>query len=96
MIIIGFRLLSENKVLEENAAKAKETISGLESKLTELSDRHKQTLLCIENGEFTYEKFEQLKVNANSLDIKYQALGRENVLARKSAEKWRKKFTKLR
>jgi hypothetical protein len=89
-------LLSENQILEETAGKTKEHISGLEKRLTELTAKHQRTLKYIERGEFTFEEFYRLKASQNSLIKKCETLDRENVSFRRTAEKWKKKFTKLR
>lgn len=90
------RLISENKIFEENTAKLKENINGLEKKFTEVTVKHQRTLNSIEKGEFNIEEFERLKSNCNALAIKCQAFDRENVSLRRSANKWKRKFTNLR
>lgn len=87
---------SEKKVLDETSIKTKEDLNELEKKLTELTVKHQRTLDSIDQGEFTVEQFDRLKVNQNSLIIKCQSLDRENASARKTAEKWKKKFNNLR
>ncbi|KAK4002881.1 hypothetical protein OUZ56_004675 [Daphnia magna] len=93
----NLRLLSENQVLEEVTAKTKEIVNELEKRITELTVKHQRALNFIEkDDEITFDEFERLRANQNVLLVKSQTLDRENESLRKSAEKWKKKFTKLR
>ncbi|KAI9562233.1 hypothetical protein GHT06_013198 [Daphnia sinensis] len=89
-------LLSENQVLEEATAKAKEIVNELEKRITELTVKHQRALNFIEKDEITFDEFERLRANQNVLLVKSQTLDQENESLRKSADKWKKKFNKLR
>ncbi|XP_057364979.1 progesterone-induced-blocking factor 1-like [Daphnia carinata] len=92
----NLRLLSENRVLEEATTKTKEIVNGLEKRITELTVKHQRALNFIEKDEITFDEFERLRANQNVLLVKSQTIDRENESLRKSAEKWKKKFNKLR
>lgn len=84
-------------MLEEVTAKTKEIVNELEKRITELTVKHQRALNFIEkDDEITFDEFERLRANQNVLLVKSQTLDRENESLRKSAEKWKKKFTKLR
>ncbi|EFX79131.1 hypothetical protein DAPPUDRAFT_104583 [Daphnia pulex] len=94
--IVDLQTKNLRHILEETSGKTKETVTGLEKRLTELTVKHQRVLKYIESGEFTFEEFNRLKASENSLIFKCETLGRENASFRKTAEKWKNKFTKLR
>lgn len=83
-------------MLDEASAKTKEIVNRLEKRITELTVKHERALNFIEKDEITFDEFERLKATQNSFVAKSQTLDRENESLRKSTEKWKKKFTKLR
>ena len=82
--------------MEDAAAKAKHAASEWVTKWTDLNAQFQQLVRRIDRREFTFENYEELCISRDQLKEQCESLTRENREARRSADKWRKKFNNLR